>query len=98
MYCHKCGKEIDDEAIVCIHCGCATKNQMYQTARNGDSDVRTSGGLVVLSILLPIVGIILGIVYKQSYNETRRRAGNAYLTAALITIGIILIMIGFSFL
>ena len=26
MFCHKCGKEIDDEAVVCIHCGVETKN------------------------------------------------------------------------
>ena len=26
MYCHKCGKEIDDEAVVCTYCGVATKN------------------------------------------------------------------------
>lgn len=26
MFCSKCGKEINDEAVVCIHCGCATAN------------------------------------------------------------------------
>ena len=26
MYCHKCGKEIDEEAVVCVHCGVETKN------------------------------------------------------------------------
>lgn len=26
MYCYKCGREIDDEAIVCPGCGCATPN------------------------------------------------------------------------
>ena len=26
MFCHKCGKQIDDEAVVCIHCGASTKN------------------------------------------------------------------------
>ena len=26
MYCSKCGKEIDDEAVVCVHCGVETKN------------------------------------------------------------------------
>lgn len=26
MFCHKCGKEIDDEAVVCVHCGVETKN------------------------------------------------------------------------
>ena len=27
MFCPKCGKEIDDEAVVCIHCGCAVNKQ-----------------------------------------------------------------------
>ena len=26
MFCSKCGKEINDEAVVCVHCGCATAN------------------------------------------------------------------------
>ena len=26
MFCSKCGKEIDNEAIVCVHCGCPTQN------------------------------------------------------------------------
>lgn len=30
MFCSNCGKEIDDKAVICIHCGCATKNQSEQ--------------------------------------------------------------------
>lgn len=30
MFCSNCGKEIDDKAVICIHCGCATKNQPEQ--------------------------------------------------------------------
>jgi len=26
MFCYNCGKEIDDKAVVCIHCGVATNN------------------------------------------------------------------------
>lgn len=26
MYCSNCGKEIDDKAVICVGCGCATKN------------------------------------------------------------------------
>lgn len=26
MFCSKCGKEINDEAVVCIYCGCSTAN------------------------------------------------------------------------
>ena len=24
-FCRKCGKEIDDDAVICVHCGCATE-------------------------------------------------------------------------
>lgn len=34
MYCGKCGKEIDDEAIVCVHCGCATSNHQINSQTN----------------------------------------------------------------
>lgn len=30
MYCWKCGKEIDDDAVVCVHCGVAAKKQPEQ--------------------------------------------------------------------
>ena len=23
MFCNKCGKEVNYEAVVCVHCGCA---------------------------------------------------------------------------
>ena len=31
MFCSKCGKEINDEAVVCIHCGCPTSNYEKKT-------------------------------------------------------------------
>ena len=27
MYCRKCGKEIHDEAVICVHCGCDTMGE-----------------------------------------------------------------------
>ena len=26
MYCQNCGKEISDNAVICVNCGCATDN------------------------------------------------------------------------
>ena len=34
MFCSKCGKEINDEAVVCVHCGCATANMQKQEKAN----------------------------------------------------------------
>ncbi len=25
MFCYNCGKEVNDKAVVCVHCGCAIK-------------------------------------------------------------------------
>lgn len=33
MYCSKCGKEIDDEALICPHCGCGTVNYVRDQAK-----------------------------------------------------------------
>ena len=30
MFCSKCGKEINDEAVVCVYCGCATEELRQQ--------------------------------------------------------------------
>jgi len=37
MFCSSCGKEIDDKAVVCIHCGCPTKN--YETKAKKDKNI-----------------------------------------------------------
>ena len=34
MFCSKCGKEINDEAVVCVHCGCATANYAQNNQDN----------------------------------------------------------------
>lgn len=34
MYCRECGKEIDDKAVVCIHCGCAVNDNSSTSAQN----------------------------------------------------------------
>ena len=31
MFCSKCGHEINDEAIICVHCGCAVKGSRQVT-------------------------------------------------------------------
>lgn len=34
MFCSKCGKEINDEAVICVHCGCDTKNQSKKEGKS----------------------------------------------------------------
>ena len=34
MFCSKCGKDIDDSAVVCIYCGVATQNLKSEQSNN----------------------------------------------------------------
>ena len=31
MFCKKCGAEIDDQAVICVKCGCSTKEEIAIT-------------------------------------------------------------------
>lgn len=35
MFCKECGKEINDEAVVCVGCGCAVKNLSAESNNKG---------------------------------------------------------------
>ena len=34
MYCSRCGKEIDDEAVICVHCGCQIRGLDYTSGKS----------------------------------------------------------------
>lgn len=74
-FCSHCGKEIMEKAVICPGCGCQIEES--------EAD-RANPGLIVLSILIPIVGIIMSIV---SWNKTPH-AAKTYLKTALITISV----------
>lgn len=38
MFCRECGKEINDKAVICVHCGVPTVNQVQKT--NSDAATR----------------------------------------------------------
>ena len=34
MFCKHCGKEVNDKAVVCVHCGCSLVDQSDSPAKN----------------------------------------------------------------
>lgn len=69
-YCTHCGKEITDEAVVCINCGCAIDGGGTVRTGSASADV-PSAGLNILSLLIPLVGLIL---YITMHAQTPRKA------------------------
>ncbi len=49
MFCSKCGKEIDDSAVVCVHCGCATENMNKKDDKKNDPIIINNNNSVAAS-------------------------------------------------
>lgn len=75
MFCRKCGKEIDDEAMICPFCGCATSN--LQSDGNNENIAKEDSSIAILSIVfaafIPIVGFILGIIGIRKYKNGKNK-------------------------
>ena len=88
MFCSKCGNEIDNDALICPKCGCATMNMAVQkNTVSADTSGETSTlatCAIVFAILLPIVGIILGIIGAVKYKTEAYK--NKCITAIVLSV------------
>jgi uncharacterized membrane protein YvbJ len=86
-FCSKCGNELVDEAVVCTKCGCAVVSSTPQTSSVVNQDDEVSIGFCVLSVLVPLFGVIYWAVKNK---ETPKRA-KACGIAGLVSWGVSLI-------
>lgn len=76
MYCKNCGQEIRNEAVICVHCGCSVEKKEPLT------EDKISAAIVILSLIIPLVGIIMGIV---NFCKGKFRSGGIYLAIGIIS-------------
>ncbi|MCK9471835.1 MAG: zinc-ribbon domain-containing protein [Bacilli bacterium] len=91
-FCTNCGKEIDSNAYVCIHCGVKTgkSDQPAQVYNNQPAYVSNEGttlGLVALivGLFIPIVGWICGGIGLSRANKANNKTGKTLCIIALVT-------------
>lgn len=87
MFCTNCGKEIDDKAFVCPHCG------VKQKCGSEDGPV---GGLGVVCFLFPLVGLILYLTWKKDKPLKAAGAGKAALWGFIAGIVLSVIIVGIA--
>lgn len=74
MFCRKCGAEIMDEAVICPKCGCATGVVSPETKKSSYEDEinKGYGMLLLLTILLGLLGFIIGIaIFKPEVKKAK---------------------------
>jgi hypothetical protein len=81
MYCRTCGNEVNENAEICVHCGCRVAPAM--------SEDKVSIGFCILAFLIPLFGFIYWGVKAK---ETPKRARAVGITAIVsFVLNIILI-------
>lgn len=76
-FCKNCGRQIDDNAVICPACGVAQSNASAPVDNGGF-------GWGLLGCCIPLVGLILFLVWKDTKPNTAKAAG----IGALVSVGI----------
>jgi hypothetical protein len=77
-YCSNCGASVNENAVVCVSCGAALANS--QLASQNDSG---GFGYALLGFFIPVVGLILYLIWKDSKPKSASAAGKGALTSVI---------------
>ena len=76
-FCKNCGAQIDDQAVVCTSCGVAQNTAPAVVDKGGF-------GWGLLGWCVPVVGLILFLVWKDTKPKTAKAAGIGALVSVLL--------------
>lgn len=88
-YCRNCGAEIDDNAVICVHCGAA------QNIKPAGEEDAYSVLWALLGFFIPIVGLILYLVWRDTKPKSSKAAGLGALISVGVSVGTALISLFF---
>ena len=79
MYCSHCGNEVNDEAEICVKCGCRVR-----PTKQTNNDDASSLAYALLGFFIPIVGLILFLVWNDEYPLRAKSAGKGALINVIV--------------
>lgn len=79
MFCKNCGQPMDEHDNVCPNCG-AVQNQTPPVVDNGGI------GWGLLGCCIPVVGLVLFLVWKDTKSKTAKAAGIGALVSVILVV------------
>ena len=79
MFCKNCGQPMDEHDNVCSNCG-AVQNQTPPVVDNGGI------GWGLLGCCIPVVGLVLFLVWKDTKPKTAKAAGIGALVSVILVV------------
>lgn len=93
-YCSHCGKEIDDAAVFCVHCGATVAAPQQPMAPiNADAP---SAGFAVLGFFFPLIGLILYLCWKDQQPLKAKSCGKGALIGVIVEVSLAIIFVIFA--
>lgn len=89
MFCKNCGAEIDDKAVICPKCGVAQSNKPTVA-----SDDAPSAGFAVLCFFIPIIGLILYLLWHETYPLKAKSCGKGALIGVIVSVASVVLLYG----
>ncbi len=86
MYCQYCGKEINDQADVCLGCGRSVKSIRTPVERDSNSV-----GWWWLGFFFPLIGFILWLVWTGNTPIRAKRAGWGALIGMIVSVVLVIL-------
>ena len=83
-FCSKCGHELVDEAVVCVNCGCSVADPATPAAP-AVADAPNMG-FAVLGFFIPLVGLILYLINKDTAPRKAKSAGKGALIGFIVSV------------
>ena len=90
MFCPKCGKEINNDAVVCVNCGCSVKKE---PEKSQEYDEPKTGIGVLLGLFLGVIGLIIGICIYPEGTVARKTFIKAWGITFGVTAAVVVILI-----
>ncbi|MCX4249190.1 MAG: zinc-ribbon domain-containing protein [Bacilli bacterium] len=77
MYCGDCGKKLNSNSKFCPYCGSRVASENVTVVNSNEDSVNVL--LVIASFLVPILGVVLFVIYKDKKTKTSKAYGIAAL-------------------
>lgn len=85
MYCNSCGKEIPGDSTFCPECGesahgaAGPATKVISEQSTGEVSPGMNIGIIAGSIIIPLIGIVMGILYMKDSSPAKQKAGKIWL-------------------
>lgn len=98
MYCPNCGNQVNDNAVVCVHCGAAVGNN-YNYSYNPEHQTSKTGIGVLLALVLGLIGLVIGLLLYPSNTVARNTFIKGWAITFIISfaVGILFVILYFAF-